>query len=190
MGNCLNVLDTPEVFILVATLLVLVLLVWAQLSKPKENKDLDKDFNLVCGFAWTYLAIFFALIAVALFICEINTCANGFLVLSFLMTIVNVLIAVVTIPMKVILNIISNRRPSESLTKLDKWWEKTIWLIIFWIFLLVGSGFISFTLVNKLGCLYSPCFCTGVALVTVAVLFAVISMCCAIFRHKNCTNRP
>jgi hypothetical protein len=93
--NCFNLLGQPEVFIPTAALLALVLLVWVQLHVHGKEKEEERDVNWFCGVAWAYLAILSALTAVALFICEISTCARGFLILAFFMTGINIIIVFV-----------------------------------------------------------------------------------------------
>jgi hypothetical protein len=178
MNRCLNLLEKPEVFLPAAALLALVLLVWAQLSVPRERKDLDRDFNLVCGFVWTYLAILFALVAVAIFINDkTNDYAKGFLILSFFMAVTNLLIGIVTTFIKLLLNIKRGRNMSGSLTKLRGQCVKIFWLVIFWCFLLIGLGFISFSpsLLRVRFC-WSWQFILGLSLVGVALLYALVGI--------------
>ena len=141
MGNCLNILNEPTVFVSTAALIVIVLLVWAQLQAGGRTSDQDKragNINWVCGFAWTYLAILFALIAVAIFVYD-KTCqlSKGFLMLAFLMTCINISISLA-------LSIADIFKPSGECLE-GKSSRKKIWSVG-WLAGLVGLGFISFPL--------------------------------------------
>jgi hypothetical protein len=192
MGSCLNVLNEPEHFLLAATLIALVLLVWAQLGAPKDKGVLDRDMNLWFGILWTYAALFVVLIALALFIYN-NTCdcAKGFLILSFLMTIANILMVLGLNFIKIVFH-----KPSgESLTGVcisSGLWAKG-W-ILFWLFLLAGLVFISFSLVGVWFCRFlqitivcwslqlSWQFILGLVLVGMALLVGI----CFGFKKRKC----
>jgi hypothetical protein len=83
----MNVLYRPEIFLPSTALIVVILLVWAQLTKWGQDRG---EFTLYLGFFWIYLAIFFALIAFGLHVLECKRYAIGFLGLAFLMAVVHV----------------------------------------------------------------------------------------------------
>jgi hypothetical protein len=181
MGICLNVLESPEVFLLAATLLALVLLVWAQLYASGQASKQPKNVHWVMGLFWTYLAMFFALAAVAALSLNANVCAKGFLVLSFLMTAVNILLALL------LSFTLIWRPPEESLV--GKSAQNKCWVFA-WLALLFGLALISFSVVGKLGGLSSCWFRLGVVLAGVTILFVVgmilKNFCCCI--RRCCTS--
>ena len=174
MDGCLNSLEKDVVFIPIAALLALVLLVWVQLH---VHGKVPGSVNWVCGVSWAYLAILFALIAVALFICNpTSTCAKGFLILAFFMTGMNVAFLFGQNIVR-LFGDLSEESFGQSLfgeCGRSKWW------ILFWAFLLIGLGFVSFYVVGLLGC----CFLwAGMALVSSAVLTAIVVIGCRIWRE-------
>lgn len=88
MDGCLNVLYQSQIFLTSTALIVVILALWAQLTARGQDKV---EFTVELGFAWIYLAIFFALLAFGLHVLEFKRCAIGFFGLSFLMAIVHVL---------------------------------------------------------------------------------------------------
>jgi hypothetical protein len=138
---CLNILGEPQVFVAIAALIVIVLLVWAQLYTT-GSKDPDKNINFWCGITWTNTAIFFVLIAVGLYVLlgRTNDWAKGFLALSFLMTVTDILIYIFIS----IFNILLGKPANEPLTKAGKnYWKRTPW-IFGWVFWGFGLGCVSF----------------------------------------------
>jgi len=183
--GCLNLLNRPEVFIPTAALIVLVLLVWAQLYASGRASNQPKNFNWIAGLVWTYLAMLFALVAVALFVIGggAASCARGFLVLSFLVTIFNILIAIGLN----IIKIVFKKPLDEPLTRAPinsgLWGEG--WLL-YWGFLLIGLGFISFSpsLLGVRFC-WSWLFIIGLVLIGAAVVVGVVLL----FRGRNKEGR-
>ncbi len=164
MDKCLNILDRPEVFIPVAALIVIVLLVWAQLSARGKTEDLYKDVNLVLGFVWTYFAIFIALIAVAVFILTngsldgINPWPKFLLVLSFLMTMANVIVSFGLTLYRLLGKDSFIRSPTEGLNEEEKHSVKRDFTI-YWISVLVGLVLVSLSVVRVVGAVdLSKCF--------------------------------
>lgn len=175
MVSCvnLNVLDNQQGFLLVATLIVIVLLVRAQLYARGEARKQDKDVNGVMGFVWIYLAILFALAAVAALFFNVTACAKGFLILSFLMTVVSILAALLK---RGSLIFIPRWKSLVGESTERKWW------VLVWLALLIGLGFISFHLAGCLGC----CFLgAGEALVLSVFVVVTIFIICAIRASKK-----
>jgi hypothetical protein len=158
MGNCLNFLAEPSVFITTATLLVIVLLVWAQLYARGEARKQERNVNWIIGLAWTYGAMLFALTAVAALPFNVNL-AKGFLVLSFLMTVFSILSAVFRTLMLIFV-------PEGSIVDTgNTCCEKIKWSIC-WALLLVGLGILSFGFVS-----HCCCKCCGGVLAVLAVVY-------------------
>ena len=179
MGTCLNVLNDPEHFLLAATLIVLVLLVWAQLYASGRVSKQDKNVNWRMGLFWTYLAMFFALVAVAtLFLNSVNV-AKGFLILSLLMAVVNIVIALLQ-------NFIHIFREGSIVGTGDSRCERIRWSVC-WVFFGFGLGILSFGYVLNWACPYEW---FGFPLVIIAVLYEFLRLvlaCCS--RAKNCWKR-
>ena len=144
MNACLDGLENPTVFVSTAALIVIVLLVWAQLQaggRTNDRNKRDRNVNYVCGFAWTYLAILFALIAVAIFVYD-KTCpwGKGFLILSFLMTCINIFISLAQSIARIF-------KPSGECLG-EKSSREKIWSVG-WLAGLVGLALISFSLAYR-----------------------------------------
>jgi hypothetical protein len=131
--SCLNSLNNPVVFIPTAALIVLVLLVWV--SFRPGAKDSEPNINFTLSNIWTYVAILFALVATAIFIFT-NTCswAKFFLILSFLMTLLNIFIWFVT---ALIYAFITGGKQLTSVTQQSCWRQKWPWTA-FWLIALDG----------------------------------------------------
>jgi len=184
--GCLNLLGEPEVFIPAATLLALVLLVWAQLYASGGSET--KNVHWVMGLFWTYLAMFFALAAVAALFFRDNW-AKGFLILSFFMTVVNILVALLKSGSLIF---IPSGKSLVGRSAENKYW------VLAWLALLFGLGFISFSVADKFGGLSSCWFRLGVVLAGATILFVVWmilkNFCCCIrlrweFRSHWCKNK-
>ncbi len=187
MGTCLNVLNDPEHFLLAATLIALVLLVRTQLYASGRGRRQDENINGVMGLVWIYSALFFALVAVALLFFKVN-CAKGFLILSFLMTLGDILISLLLIAVKTFKGL----SLGESLTGvcINEPFRKKLPWILFWVFLLAGLVFISFSpsLLGVRFCwslLWSWQFIIGVVLVLAAVAKAI----CLLVRERRRRRR-
>jgi len=168
MGTCLNLLGETFVFIPTVALLALVLLNWLQFHL--RGREEGRNVNWVCGVSWAFLALLFALTAVALFICEMSTCAKGFLILAFFMTGINIAF----IFGQNIVRLFGDLSEESFGQSLFGECGKSKWWILFWVFLLIGLGFISFSLVNKL---CSPFLWAGVGLIVIVVLCACGLIC-------------
>ncbi|MBA7576392.1 hypothetical protein ES708_18232 [subsurface metagenome] len=144
MGNCLNLLNDPGVFLLVATLVVIVLLVWTQLYARGRVSEQARNVHWVMGLVWTYGAMFFTLVAVATLFFNVNL-AKGFLILSFLMTAVSILLALLKSGSLIF-------KPSEE-SLVGESARRKRWVVV-WIALLLGLGFISFYVAGLLGCYF------------------------------------
>jgi hypothetical protein len=205
--NCLNLLDKAEVFIPTAALLALVLLVWTQLQvwgqeregerqeregerQEREGERRERNFNPICGRAWAYLAILFALTAVALFICNISAYDKGFLVLAFLMTVVIILITFGLI----IADFVWDLYRGGTVGLLGRFGQSRfcglIWLSFFiglllFSFALVGVWFCRF-LQDTVVCWSVPCswqFIIGLVLVSLAILTVIVIVCRRVWRE-------
>ena len=185
MGTCLNLLGEANVFIPTAALLALVLLVWVQLHVHGGG---ERDVNWFCGVAWAYLAILFALIAVAIFVHgNTSACAKGFLVLAFFMTVTNIVIVFVLkfARFRSRFEHFSSKKPhmkscKESCEKPpvesllgECGWSRLCGLI--WLATLAGLLLISFSLV---GVWCRCCLCIGIGLVFLVFIKVLIIVIC------------
>jgi len=107
MGNCLNNLGSPDVFLTATAVLVAILLVWAQLwvhartlytkgndghgSESSNGSSDSGQFSMRVGLTWTYSAILLALVAFArVASSEVDKAAMSLFVAAFLMAVVNI----------------------------------------------------------------------------------------------------
>ena len=176
MGNCFNILEKPEVFVAITALIAIVLLVWAQLY-ARGAKNLDKNFNLWCGILWTYAALLFALIAVGVLVLygKENDWAKGFLILSFLMTVTNILIVVVMDIFKIIYGIPAD----ESVTKVGTGCCNRLAWGSGWLIFGVGLGILSIG--YALECSY---WWIGILLFGIVVVVAIVVVVRTIWRYR------
>jgi hypothetical protein len=184
MANCLNILDNAVVFLAAASLIVIVLLVWAQLYGRHGNiLEQARNVNWITGLVWTYAAMLFALIAVGIFVPakSLNndgyiSLAKGFLTLAFLMTGVNMAIAILVNGAAIFKPSIAS---SESLVGNA---ERKCWVIP-WVLCWVGLGFISFYLAGRLQCIW---WLWGgeslIALVILATTYMIVRYLCSRLR--------
>ncbi len=179
MIPCLNSLEKDIVFIPIAALLALVLLVWVQLHVRGGREE--RNVNWYCGVAWAYLAILFALFAVALFVLDnASACAKGFLILAFFMTGMNIFVLFVLNIFQ--LRIFSGGECPENppVTSFVGGCSCRKSFSLIWLATLAGLILISFSLV---GVCCRCCLCVGIALVAAAVLTVVVIVCCRVWRE-------
>jgi hypothetical protein len=169
MGTCLNVLEDTQGFLLVATLIVLVSLVRVQLYASGRGRRQDENVNWVAGLVWTYLALSFALVAVALFVCEKSACDKGFLIWSFLMTGVSILTAILQ-------NVIRIFREGSIVGTGNSRCERIRWSV-WWVFLGFGLGILSFGYVLNCACPYEW-FSYTLVIITVLYAFLRLVLAC------------